>query len=196
MKVVGLTGGIGSGKSTVAGFFKNLGVPIYIADEEAKKIMETSSKVRQKILLLFGKEAYEGNKPNRPLISSRVFQDKSLLDALNKIIHPAVKEHFETWLLEQTGTYVIYEAAILFEHGGETRCDFTILVTAPKEVRIKRLLKRDQSSRAKIEARMDAQWSDDRKRKLADFHIENQQLKLTEERVHELHKTLLRSINS
>lgn len=196
MKIIGLTGGIGSGKSTVAQFFKNLGVPIYIADEAAKKIMETSVEVRQEILALFGKKAYEGSKPNRPFIASKVFQDKKLLDSLNKIIHPRVRENFESWLGEQSAPYVIYEAAILFENGGETRCDLTILVTAPKEDRIKRLLIRDQTDRAKIEARMAAQWSDDRKKELADFHIENSQLELTKIGVQKLHKSLLRSINS
>lgn len=191
MKVVGLTGGIGSGKSTVAGFLRDLGVPVYIADEEAKKIMETSSEVRQEIISLLGEEAYQESKPNRSWIASSVFQEKSLLNALNKIIHPKVKEDFETWLQQQKTPYVVYEAAILFENGGETRCDYTILVTAPKKMRIQRLLKRDHATRKSIEARMNAQWSDERKLKLADFSIENKELLQTKKETHRLHKVLL-----
>lgn len=191
MKIIGLTGGIGSGKSTVARFFAELGAPIYIADDEAKKIMETSKIIREEIKVLLGEEAYQGEKPDRGWIASKVFQEDSLLQALNKIVHPRVREHFEAWTKRQNAAYVIYEAAVLFENGGDKNCDYTILVTAPKETRIERLLKRDRSTRKEIEARMAAQWSDKRKSKLADFQIENLLLEQTKEAVVALHQKLL-----
>ena len=129
--------------------------------------------------------------PNRPYIASRVFNDAKLLESLNKIIHPKVREDFKNWQQCQTAPYCLYEAAILFEHGGEAACDHTILVTAPKEIRIQRLLNRDHSDHREIEARMAAQWSDDKKMALADFVIENLLLNETEKKVSELHDKLL-----
>ena len=118
MKVLGLTGGIGSGKTTVAGFFKELGIPVYIADQEAKRLMEEDQKVKQQIISLFGPEAYHQNLPDRKFIASRVFHDREKLEELNGIIHPAVAQDFERWIKEQKAPYVVYEAAILFEKGG------------------------------------------------------------------------------
>ena len=190
--VVGLTGGIGSGKTTVAGFFKEKNVPVYIADEAGKRLLETSAEIRKKVLKLIGKEAYTGNVPNRKYIASVVFKDSEKLEALNKIIHPAVAKDFENWQSKQKASYVIYEAAILFEAGGYKKCDVNILVTANKEEKLKRLQKRDQSTVEEIEARMQKQWSDEPKRKLADFEIENHDLALTRSRVDELHEILLK----
>ena len=192
MIVVGLTGGIGSGKTTVAGFFKEKNVPVYIADEAGKRLLETSAEIRKKVLKLIGKEAYTGNVPNRKYIASVVFKDSEKLEALNKIIHPAVAKDFENWQSKQKASYVIYEAAILFEAGGYKKCDVNILVTANKEEKLKRLQKRDQSTVEEIEARMQKQWSDELKRKLADFEIENHDLALTRSRVDELHEILLK----
>ena len=165
MKVIGLTGGIGSGKTTVAGFFKELGAPVYIADDAGKNLMITSPKVKTSIIKLLGPLAYEGKVPNRKFIASKVFGDPPKLEALNGIIHPAVAKDFEQWKAKQTAPYIIYEAAILFESGGYKKCDAVILVTAPLEKRFARLQTRDQSSSEEIEARMLHQWSDDRKRK-------------------------------
>ena len=190
MKIVGLTGGIGSGKSTVAKFFEELGVPIYIADEAAKRIQETSEETRAGILDLLGEKAYDGNLPNRAFIASKVFSNDQLLKSLNEIVHPKVREDFENWMKNQSGTYCIYEAAILFETGGNKTCDRTILVVAPKKMKIDRLLERDETTREKIEARMAAQWPDDKKRKLADFIIENEILENTKKQVIFLHKKL------
>ena len=139
MKVVGLTGGIGSGKTTVANYFRELGVPVYISDTEAKRLMNGSKKVREKIVALFGLKAYENGELNRKHISSKVFSDKEKLEALNRIVHPAVRADFQLWKQGQQAPYVVYEAAILFEQGGNRSCDFTILVTADREKRIARL---------------------------------------------------------
>ncbi|OEY73185.1 dephospho-CoA kinase [Salegentibacter salarius] len=192
MMVVGLTGGIGSGKTTVAGFFKEKGVPVYIADDAGKRLLETSAEIREKVIALIGEKAYTGKSPNRKHIASVVFKESDKLDALNKIIHPAVAKDFENWQSKQNSAYVLYEAAILFEAGGYKKCDLNILVTASKEEKLKRLQKRDQSTLEEIEARMAKQWSDERKKKLADFEIENHDLALTRTRVDELHEIILK----
>lgn len=193
MKILGLTGGIGSGKTTVAGFFKELGIPVFIADLEARKIMEEDTPVKNKIMDLFGPEAYINGLPDRKFIASKVFNDKEQLERLNAVIHPAVGRYFENWREKQDAPYVVYEAAILFEKGGYKKCDFNLLVTAPLEVRIKRIQERDNSSPEEIEARMNNQWSDEKKAELADFIIENLELDKTREAVKRLHETLLKS---
>ncbi|QED36392.1 dephospho-CoA kinase [Antarcticibacterium arcticum] len=192
MKVVGLTGGIGSGKTTVAGFFKELDVPVYIADEAGKNLMVTSQEVKGSIIDLLGAKAYTGGLPDRKYIASKVFSSPEKLEALNRIIHPAVALDFEQWVTTQTFPYIIYEAAILFESGGYKKCDAVILVTAPLEKRIERLRERDQSSLEEIEARMHHQWSDEQKRKLANFEIINSDLSFTKEQVQILHEILLK----
>ncbi len=191
MKIVGLTGGIGSGKSTVAKFFEAEGTPIYIADEAAKRIQETSEETRAAIIDLLGEKSYRGKLPEREYIAFKVFANKKLLTALNEIIHPKVREDFCRWRKQQTGLYCIYEAAILFENGGDLTCDYAILVTAPIELKIKRLLERDHTTREKIQARMATQWSDDKKRKLANFEIQNNDLENTKKQVVFLHKKLI-----
>ena len=190
--VVGLTGGIGSGKTTVAGFFKEKNVPVYIADDAGKRLLETSAEIKEHVIKLIGEKAYTNNTPNRKYIASVVFKNSEKLEALNEIIHPAVAEDFENWLRKQKAAYVIYEAAILFEAGGYKKCDINILVTATKEEKLKRLQERDQSTISEIEARMEKQWSDEQKRKLADFEIENHDLTLTRSRVDELHEIILK----
>lgn len=191
MKVVGLTGGIGSGKTTVANFFKELGVPVFIADEAGKELMNTSEEVRSKIIQLLGPDSYTGDLPNRKYIASVVFNTAEKLEELNKIIHPAVTRHFELWKKEQTAPYIIYEAAILFEAGGYKKCDAVILVTAPYDKRLERLQKRDQSSIAEIEARITHQWSDEKKRAMANFEIINSEISNTKEQVKNVHEILL-----
>ena len=193
MKVLGLTGGIGSGKTTVAGFFRELGVPVYIADTEAKQLMVNNEEVRQAIIELFGKEAYIDGELNRKFIATKVFKDKELLEKLNAVVHPAVAMDFVNWKKAQDAPYVVYEAAILFEKGGYKKCDYNLLITAPFERKVERLQQRDSSSLEEIEARMNNQWDDEKKAKLADFVIENNELFKTREAVHQLHQTLLKS---
>lgn len=188
MKVVGLTGGIGSGKTTVAGFFKELGAAVYIADEEAKKILNFSPEVKLELLKIFGKEVLKNDIPDRKFIASQVFNQPENLKALNSLIHPRVAEHFEEWKVQQKADYVIYEAAILFETGSYKKCDYTILVTADKKERIKRLMHRDKSSLEEIEARMANQWTDEQKSSLADFIIINNDLSATYEEVRKIHE--------
>ncbi|MCP9199751.1 dephospho-CoA kinase [Gramella sp. GC03-9] len=193
MKIVGLTGGIGSGKTTVAGFFRELEIPVYIADDAGKRLMETSEDIREKIVSLFGEAAYNGKQPDRKFIASKVFNDQEQLKKLNEIIHPAVESDFRDWVSKQEAEYVIYEAAILFETGSYKKCDFSILVTAPQKLRIERLQKRDQSTKSEIKQRMDNQWSDEKKAELADFLIKNEDLKDTRLQVEHIHNKILKA---
>ncbi|WP_410005722.1 dephospho-CoA kinase [Aequorivita nionensis] len=190
MKIIGLTGGIGSGKTTVAQLFSELGVPIYIADTEAKKLMNSSKVIRRKLVALLGEDAYSGTKLNRKFVADKIFNDKFLLDAVNAVIHPKVAAHFKKWVSKQKATYVIKEAAILFENGSYKDCDKVILVTAPKQMRINRVMARDNTSKAEIEQRMNNQWSDEKKLKLADIIIENIDLKTTKNKVEAIHNLL------
>jgi dephospho-CoA kinase len=190
MIVLGITGGIGSGKTTVANLFKELGVPVFIADAQAKEVMNTSLAVRQKIIEYFGENSYDDNQLNRAYLAKQVFANKEALQMLNGIVHPVVAEEFSAWKNKQNTPIVAYEAAILFENNRQKECDYTILVTAPKEIRINRVQKRDHSTQSQIEARMSNQWSDKRKIKLADFVIKNEDLLKTEENVQEIYKYL------
>ncbi len=192
MMIVGLTGGIGSGKTTVAKHFMSLGVPVYIADEEAKKLMNRSKVIKRKLIQLFGEKAYTNGTLNRPFLANIIFNDKDYLEKMNAIVHPRVARHFEKWTLKQNTPYVIKEVAILFENGGYNACDAVITVTSPKEIRIERLLKRDNTTLAKIEAIMKNQWTDAEKIKLSDFVIENIKLQNTKKQVDEIHKKLLK----
>ncbi len=189
--IVGLTGGIGSGKTTVAGFFKKLGVPVYIADDEAKRLMMTSPEIRREITQLLGEEAYIEDGLNRKYIADAVFKNKQLLAQLNAIVHPRVAVHFNHWYQQQDSPYVIKEAAILFENGGYKNCDFIITVTAPVKTRIERVKKRDHSSDQEIQNRINAQWHDAKKIALSDVAIKNTHLDKTEEKVVRIHNHLV-----
>lgn len=192
MIIVGLTGGIGSGKTTVAKQFLEIGIPVYIADEEAKRLMRRSKIIKRKLIKLFGKEAYVGEELNKPFLANIIFNDRNYLQKMNAIVHPKVARHFEKWVLKQEAPYVIKEVAILFENGGHNTCDFVITVTAPIETRIKRLLKRDNTSYEKIEAIMKNQWTDEEKVKQSHFVIENIELENTKKQVVKIHKEILK----
>jgi dephospho-CoA kinase len=194
MIIVGLTGGIGSGKTTVAKQFIALGIPVYIADEEAKLLMNKSKIIKRKLTKLFGDNAYINGKLNRPYIANIIFNNKSYLQQMNAIVHPKVARHFEKWLLKQKAPYVIKEVAILFENGSDKLCDFVITVTAPKNIRIQRLLKRDETSKEKIEAIMKNQWTDEEKIKHSHFVIVNTNLENTKKQVFRIHKEILKKI--
>ena len=196
MKVIGLTGGIGSGKSTVARKFNELGVPIYIADDRAKSLMVQNTEIIKGIVKIFGDEAYLDGQLNRAFIAGQVFSDKSLLQKLNNIVHPAVEKDFQSWILEESKSsakYVIKEAAILFENGGYKKCDYTILVTAPKEERIQRVIERDHTNRQAVLDRIKNQWSDSKKVLLADFIIRNKDLEETSLIVNKIHNKIISS---
>ncbi len=173
MIVVGLTGGIGSGKTTVAKLFEELGVPVFFADNEAKKLMQESPSLRSKIRATFGDKAYLNNTLNRSYLANLVFTDKNNLERLNKLVHPVVKAHFKNWISEQEASYVIYENAILFEIGSDKDCDFIIVISADQETRIKRVIKRDGVTRLDVLNRINNQWDVKKKEHLADAVIIN-----------------------
>lgn len=189
MKIIGLTGGIGSGKSTIAKMFKQLDVPLFIADEVAKS-QYNDPEVKQLIEDEFG-AVYADGQLDREALAKLVFSDQAKLDRLNTIIHPRVHKAFEYWLSQQNSAYVIYEAAIIFELGRADYFDQIILVTAPENLRIERVVKRDHTSRADVKARINKQWPDDKKQCLADYVITNIDLGDTKKQVLEIHKQLL-----
>lgn len=192
MKYVGLTGGIGSGKTTVGKMFTELGVPVYNSDDQAKQLMETSKTVKKALKTLLGEAAYKDKRLNKTFISEQVFNDKSLLGKLNSIVHPAVRTHFLAWSKQQKAPYVIQEAAIIFEIGSQDFYDKTILVRAPENLRIERIMARDpQSSPTAIKARMQNQWEDARKIDTSDYVIENLDLKTTRRQVLNIHRAIL-----
>lgn len=173
-KIVGLTGGIGSGKSTVADFFKELGVPVYIADSEARKIMDYPEVIRE-VKSIFDENVTDiDNKLDRKKIASLVFNNPEKLKKLNAIVHPRVKEDFAYWLdKHKNHKYVIKEVAIIFETNSEKDFDKIILVTAPEKERIKRVMKRDNVSEREVLERMKNQLSDTDKISKSDFIIDN-----------------------
>nr|WP_315200241.1 dephospho-CoA kinase [uncultured Flavobacterium sp.] len=172
-KIIGLTGGIGSGKTTVANEFASHRIPVYITDQEAKKIMQSDTVLNQ-IRAEFGDTIFENDVLIRERLSEIVFNNSNSLTKLNKIVHPAVKQHFKQWLLEhQNDPFIIYESAILFESGSYKECDFIINVIAPLEIRIKRVIERDKTTREKVLERIKNQWNDEEKSSKSDFIIEN-----------------------
>ncbi|MCC9020322.1 MULTISPECIES: dephospho-CoA kinase [Flavobacterium] len=189
-KIIGLTGGIGSGKTTIANYFAEMGVPLYIADDEAKKVMQ-SEKIVKQIKLAFGDSLFENDVLNRAKLAEIVFNDADKLATLNAIVHPAVKEDFELWLLKNKKYhYVIYEAAILFESGRYKDCDVIVTVTAPEEMRIERVVKRDKTTREQVLSRMKMQWDDEKRISLSNFVINNSNLKIAREEVVKILKIL------
>lgn len=189
--IVGVTGGIGSGKSTVCRIFQSFGIPVYDADQRAKALYIESENVKSQVIELLGEKAYKSDRPDKEYIANQVFGDKSKLEKLNQIIHPALKSDFEDWYHSQNTTYVIKEAAIMIESGSYKQCDKLILVTAPKEIRIKRVVERDNTSADEVEKRMSNQMTDDEKRTYCDFEILNDGNSSLIEQVRDIHRQLL-----
>ena len=192
-KVIGLTGGIGSGKTTIANYLASLAIPVYIADDAGKKVMqkpEIIDAIREK----FGDVIVEENQLNRVKLAEIVFKDPEQLKILNSIVHPAVKEDFKDWLNKhRDADYVVYESAILFESGSYKNFDVIMTVTAPLETRIARVLQRDNASREQVLNRINAQWTDEQRIAKSDFVIENIEIGLAKQKIDEILKIL--SIN-
>ncbi|MEN8817597.1 MAG: dephospho-CoA kinase [Nonlabens sp.] len=198
MKIVGLTGGIGSGKTSVAKEFESLGIAVFIADKESKKLLFTNEKVIDAVRTLLGNDSYITNDkglvvPDTKFIASKVFNNKMLLNSLNQILHPAVRTFFKKWILDQKSPYIIYEAAILFETKGHLSCDHVITITAPLEERIRRVMKRDKVTRKDVESRLHNQWSDAQRLELSDFVIINEDFHKTRRFVLSIHEVLLKN---
>ena len=171
--IIGLTGGIGSGKTTLVNYMESLGIPVFIADEEAKKAMQ-SPHVLEEVKTSFGNSIFENGQLNRQQLASIVFSNPNKLKELNSIIHPEVKRLFAIWLDQhKTVPFVVYEAAILFESGSYQNCDYIITVTAPLEDRITRVMQRDNCSREQVLQRINAQWTDEERIAKSNFVIDN-----------------------
>jgi len=189
--IVGLTGGIGSGKTTVANFFKELGVPVYNSDQEARKLMKNSKRVKKGIIEVLGDKAYHGEKLNKKYISDKIFNNKNQLQKINDIVHPAVRAHFLKWRKKQNTLYVIQETALIFENKSEEFYDQIILVVAPKSERIQRVSERDEISENQVKARLKNQLEDDEKIPLSHYIIENTNLSKTKKKVEEVNNAII-----
>ena len=191
MKIIGLTGGIGSGKSKILSVFSTYGIPCYESDRRAKWLMQKDAELKSQIKSFFGDQIYENDQFNQRKLAKLVFANKCKLEVLNSLVHPRVKMDFKSFVSQQDTPYIIKEAAILFETGGEKDCDATILVTAPEKLRLQRVLNREKISSMDIKARINNQWSDSRKIPLADYIINNIDWDKTLKKIDEIHQKLL-----
>ena len=187
-KIIGLTGGIGSGKTTVANLFESLGIPVFNADDAAKQLMQNSSIIKNQLIQQFGDKVYEQGQLNRSYLASIVFADPEKLAILNAIVHPVTIQAALDWAQQQTSPYVIKEAALIFESNASEGLDFVIGVTAPLALRIERVMKRDQCTQAEVEKRMQHQISDAIKMKLCDKVIVNDDIQLITPQVMAIHE--------
>lgn len=192
---VGLTGGIGSGKSTVAQIFEVLGVPVYYADVEAKRLMNEDKQLKSEIIKLFGKGAYTNEILDRKYIASIVFSNPQKLQSLNAIVHPATKRDSENWMNRQPTPYAIHEAALIFEAKVNERLNYVIGVSSPQELRIKRAMERDKVSHEEILKRMNKQLDEETKMSKCDFVLINDEQQLLIPQVLELHNKLIQLAN-
>ena len=191
MYKVGITGGIGSGKSSVCALLSAYGVAVYDSDAEAKRLMNEDEALRQSLQEAFGQECYNAEGLNRAYLATKVFGSEQALAQLNAIVHPAVRADFRAWAERQNGAYVVLESAILFEAAFETEVDTTLAVLAPKEERIRRAMLRDGADRDAILRRMEHQMSDDELHSKADKTLVNLRLDYLESDVEQLHKRFL-----
>lgn len=188
MYKVGITGGIGSGKSTVCTLLREYGVAVYDSDAEAKRLMSESEDIRQALIEAFGEECYNAEGLNRQYLASRVFGQEEALQHLNAIVHPAVRDDFRTWAESQQGSYVVLESAILFEASFENEVDATLAVIAPLEERVRRTMERDGVEREQVLSRIAHQMSDDELHVRADRTLVNLRREYLESDVEQLHK--------
>ena len=177
MKKIGITGGIGSGKSVVGQILEAMHFPVYYSDQQSKILVDTDLVIREELIKLLGTEVYLDGKLNRPFLTQQLFSNDDLRLKINQIIHPKVREAFTNWVSKQSSNLVFNEAAILFETGAYKSMDYNILVTAPLELKIARVLKRDNITINEIQERISKQWSDGEKIPLADFVIVNDEVK-------------------
>ena len=171
-KIIGITGGVGSGKTFVCQILEAMGYPVFYSDIEAKALLISDFIIKNQIIELLGPEAYLNNKSlNKPFLSKKIFNDKQLLSKMNAIVHPAVRQSFRDWTNQQNSKLVFNEAAIIFESGIQKNYDTVVLVTASEKTKMKRIQLRDKSAVLDIQKRMDNQWTDEKKTQLADYVI-------------------------
>jgi dephospho-CoA kinase len=188
---VGITGGIGSGKSIVARVFNTLGIPVYNADDAAKRLMQQDPLLRAAIQLAFGAAAYQQNQLNRSYLAGIVFKDKNKLEELNALVHPATIADAEQWMQQQSSPYALKEAALIFESGAQAQLDYVIGVTAPQSLRIHRVMHRDQLSREDVLKRIDNQLNETTLMRLCDYVVTNNEQQLVVPQVLKIHSELL-----
>lgn len=188
MLKIGITGGIGSGKTTVCHIFEVLGIPVFYADDAAKEVMTQDPELMQRIREVFGEDSYRGAVLDRAHIAAQAFSDPDKLRLLNEAVHPAVFRSFDRWIAQQQAPYVLKEAALMFESGSYLKNDINVLVYADTETRMKRALTRDQATPEQVQARMSRQMPEEEKRKMADLVILNDDDSLLIPQVMELHQ--------
>jgi dephospho-CoA kinase len=191
MLKIGITGGIGSGKSTVARVFETLDIPVYYADDAAKRLMQEDPEIKKQIIVLFGETAFTGGILNRPWISAQVFGNPEKVNALNALVHPATIKDAHEWMSRQRTPYTLKEAALIFESGSEKELDYVIGVDAPLELRILRVIERDNTTQDAILQRMKNQLDEAEKMKRCDFIIHNDGKKMVIPQVIALHHQLV-----
>lgn len=190
MKRIGLTGNIGSGKTTLASCFEILGIAVFNADKQAKLLMNKDVNLKQSLITEFGKEVYLDNELNRKYLSKLAFNDDLVLKRLNALVHPVVQDAFEKWSIQQSGVYVIKEAAILFESNTYQSLDAIICISCPEEIRLKRILNRDDLSEKDVRQRMSHQWAEEKKISLSDYVITNDNSSLVMPQILSVHSAL------
>ena len=189
-KIIGLTGGIGSGKTMVSKYIESLGIPVYIADDQAKELM-TTNKVIEAISSVFGNEVLDNGILNREKLAQIVFNNSKKLQKLNSIVHPEVKKHFDNWVEKHKAyPFVVKEAAILFESGSNKYCDTVITITSPLETRLQRVIERDKTDRESVLKRMQNQWTDEQRTAKSDYVIHNLSVDATKKQVDQIFKLL------
>lgn len=192
MRKIGVTGGIGSGKSTVCKVFEVLGIPVYYADDRARALISSDPRIRKGYKELFGEKVYENGQLNRKLVADKIFSNRSLLEKVNRLVHPVVREDFTQWVERREAPYVIEEAAVLLESGGQDLLDRVVVVSAPESLRVQRVAKRDGISEAKVRERIKNQWTDLQRREMADYEILADDQHLVVPQVLEIHAELKR----
>ncbi|MBT3524501.1 MAG: dephospho-CoA kinase [Flavobacteriaceae bacterium] len=173
MKIIGLTGGIGSGKSTIAKVFKSNSVPVYDSDSSAKILMNSSKKLKLKLIECFGSSTYSNGLLNKKYVSNLIFNDSIALNKINSIVHPEVFNDFKQWKSKLNNDYVIYESALVFESGSYKSNDYNILVTSEFNLRVERIIKRDNIKKDDVLLKINNQWADQKKIPLADYVLKN-----------------------
>ena len=191
MLKIGITGGIGSGKSTVAKVFEVLGIPVYYADDAAKRLMNEDEELKEKIQIQFGNEVYKNGKLDKKYLADIVFSSPEKLALLNALVHPATLKDADAWMQKQITPYTLKEAALIFESGAQQNLDYVIGVTAPAPLRIQRTMNRDRITREAVIARMDKQMDETIKMKLCDFVIKNDEQEMLLPQVLALHEKLV-----
>jgi dephospho-CoA kinase len=193
---LGVTGGIGSGKTSVCRVFGILGVPVFSADREASELVENDQRIISRINSIAGKDLYTNGGLDRMELAKIIFNDKTLLEKINSLVHPVVFDHFRKWVLEQTAPYVIMEAAILFESGASKYVDKVATVQAPKEQRMERIIQRNRLSRDQVMERMRNQIDDEARMKLSDYIIYNSENDMIIPAILNIHNDILKFINT